>query len=655
MSSWLFDKGFTREGKIVWVTLLLLVFLVPITFSIPPNTGVPFTADVFDTPKVWLLRVGVMILLAAWGSDIAFNGGKIRYSKAVLIMYGVLSAIFIASTITSIEPMQSFLGKYRRYDGLWSFLLYGVLLWVTMQYATSFRRIKQILQVFSASSMVVAGYGLLQALGLEPLAWGVKFFEDTQSFSTYGNPNLLAGFLAFGIFINFGLALSEEEAKLKSYYWVATLLNAAVSITAFSRSVWVASVFGIIIVIIYMLRFRPHLTAVDYGFTGATVTAVTAFIVRSLSSESIVMNFVSRVSSIFDFKTGSAATRFQIWESALRAIKERPLLGWGPDTFRMVFRGFQHEGYNQDAGYRSVADNAHNYPLQVAAGIGVIGAVLLHILQFWIIGLAARYCWTMPSDDSAIQKSKRGKEERQQAYKRALSSRMCYVGVLAAVVTYIIHLSFGLSLPGATFLLWIGFGILLVPPAQTREVQPLARAQALACCGALIAFGCAISIWASTLLWADHLHIQSQAAQSYDRALTLSKQSTKLSPSNDQYAIRFVENNVKAASQGLVSMEMAAQEVRKLTVKFPNEYDVYLMALWAYNAFGQADSRYIDEGLALAKVAVEKYPQGLAMRYAYAEMLVTDGQDAKAVEQLEFAVASDSNFKEARELLEELR
>ena len=651
------DEDLSFEGKIAWASLLVLVFLVPLTFSAPSASSMPFTADLFDTPKIWLLRVGVMILLAAWGSDLLLNGGKIRYSKPVMILLGILTAIFIASTLTSIEPLQAFLGKYRRYDGLWSFLLYVILMWVTMQYATTNHRIKQIMIVLSVSSILVAGYGLLQAFGVEIFAWGTILFEPNRSFSTYGNPNLLAGFLAFSIFTNLALALSERESMLKYLFWAATLLNVAVSITAFSRSVWVGGFVGLIVFSLYAFRFRPRLESADKGFIGATILAAAAAIIPSLFSTSYVMNFGRRIVSIFDFTSGSAATRFQIWDAAWRATLARPWLGWGADTFRMVFRWFQPPNYNRDAGYRSVADNAHNYLLQVAAGIGIIGAVLLYALQGLVLVLAARYAWKK-HEIAATGTSKRALAEAAQKEEKSRDARLRYVGLMVAALTYCIHLFFGISVPGCTFLLWIIFGMLLAPFAQARKVEPVARPIALAGCVALIAVAMVSSFFASNLLWADHSYARAQVAQSrgeIEAALDDIAVSRRLGLRNDQYAIKQAELMVEASMKGIVPYEETIEVVDRLVAEYPNEYDVYLLAMWAYRAIGQLAYNTSSRGIALAGEAIEKYPEGLAVRYAYAELLIDAGRTVDAKEQLEFAVASDPNFAEAQQLLESLR
>ncbi|MCL2818616.1 MAG: O-antigen ligase family protein [Actinomycetia bacterium] len=657
MDRWLFDDEFTFEGKIAWATLLILIFLVPLTFAIPSSSGAPFTADLFDTPKVWLLRVGVMILLAAWGSDLALNGGKIRYQKAVLALYGVLALIFIASTLTSIETVQSFLGKYRRYDGSWSFILYGFLMWVTMQYATSAHRVKQLMQALSISSILVALYGLMQALGWELFSWGTIMFEPNRSFSTYGNPNLLAGFLAFGIFFNLGLALSERSVPAKCFYWVATLLNIVVAVTAFSRSVWVASLVGAVIFTLLILHLRPKLDSLDYIFSGSTLLAASIFVIRSLASPSNVMNFASRVSSITDFSSGSAATRFQIWGAAWRAIMERPLLGWGPDTFRMVFRLFQPPEYNHDAGYRSVADNAHNYPLQVAAGIGLVGAILLYVLQFLFLGLGIRYCWKNLEFDE--EEHKKAKKKQAKAQREAhITFRMLYAGVLVAAITYCVHLFFGISVPGCTFLLWIAFGIILAPLAQVRSIEPLTRQKAYAVCAALVLVAILFSTYASVLLWADHYYVKAQMEEqigNIEQALTYVSTSARLSPRNDQYAIRKAEYTIEAASQGIVEVDEARRVVDDLAADFPNEYDVQLVVLWAYRAFSQFDPAAIDQAIGIAQEAINSYPEGLALRFAYAQLLVDAGRTDEALEQLEFSASSDPGFSEARELIQEIQ
>ncbi|MCL2024349.1 MAG: O-antigen ligase family protein [Coriobacteriia bacterium] len=658
MFAWIKEHELSIAGKISWGLLLLAVFLVPITFAQSFGGNIPFVADMFDTPKIWLLRVLTPFMFVAWGADILFNGGKIRINKVALALIGILGVIMIASTIASIEPMQSFFGKYRRYDGLWSYFIYVALLWVTMQYATSTKRVKQIMQTLSATSIIVAGYGLLQAIGIDPFEWGSLSFEVNRSFSTYGNPNLLAGFLAFGLFINLGLALSETEQRPRIYYWVATLLNAAVMVTAFSRSIWVGAVVALVLFIAIAIRQRIPLNKTDGAFVGATVLAAGAFVVRSLFSDSNVMNVGTRIVSIFEFGEGSAQTRFQIWQAAIDATKERPLLGWGPDTFRMVFRWFQPYEYNRDAGYRSVADNAHNYPLHMAATVGVVGAVCFYILQLWVVVSATRYLWKRPTLDTDVAKNKREQERDTAKLERARRARIMYAGVLAAVVAYMIHLFFGLSLPGATFLLWVFMGVMLVPTSSVREIKPVGYTAALATTIVCVVLAGIPVYYATNHLRADNRFMQARVYAStgqYTTALTTLQDAIRFNPYNDQYAIEYVQVMLRAAAQGQATFEQVTTVTELLMEAFSNEYDVYLLATWVYEALAREDEQYLERGLEIAREAVEIYPHGLALRFTYVKLLELAGEHEAALTELEFITAADPRFKDAREMLEELR
>jgi len=137
--------------------------------------------------------------------------------------------------------------------------------------------------------------------------------------------------------------------------------------------------------------------------------------------------------------------------------------------------------------------------------------------------------------------------------------------------------------------------------------------------------------------------------------LPLIERAIRLSPRNDQYAIAQVDYTMQAAVQGVISFDDAVRVVTDLEEAFPNEYDVYSIVLWGYQAFSQVDSAHAAKGLEIGARAVEKFPQGLAARFAYATLLLDQGYADEAIEQLEFCVESDPKFKDAKELLKEIQ
>ena len=287
------------------------------------------------------------------------------------------------TTITSIHPATAFFGKYRRFEGLLSFINYAVIYFLVLQFADRPSRVKSLAQSLFWSSIVVAGYGVLQRLSLDPVQWGQLPFEQLRPFSTYGNPDLLGGFLMFALPVALGLALAEEKLWMRLVYWVGFGMNVFVCIVSFTRGAWLGGVLGIGLMIVIAWRHSAKMTWVDWLPVGAIGVIGVSAIVRSLSSSDPVMNFAKRFASISQFDTGSGQTRTQIWQAAISAVKARPIFGFGADTFRLVFPSYKPVEYVEAAGYLSVADNVHNYPLQLATGIGIPGVLLMYGVFGW--------------------------------------------------------------------------------------------------------------------------------------------------------------------------------------------------------------------------------------------------------------------------------
>ncbi|MCL2654200.1 MAG: O-antigen ligase family protein [Coriobacteriia bacterium] len=677
-------REMSAEGRFTFYVLLTLVFLVPLAMNFFfANQGM-VTYDAFDTVKVWVLRVGSLVLLVSWLIDLLKNGGEIRYHKIYLLLAGLLIWIGI-STVVSVSPLTAFFGKHKRYDGLWSYLIYAILFFVTVQYVTTYERIKLLARTLSLSSLFVAFYGLLQwlpavlnpaftfigkhifglksavSLNLDLLPWGQLPFEKFRSFSTYGNPDLLAGFLAFGFFVTLGLVLSEERKSWRVFYWIVLVLNGMVMITAKSRSIWVGGAVGLILAVILLIKQKPRWMKLDFGFAGGVGLGAVLVAVTSLGSKSVVMNFWSRVTSIFQFKSGSALTRFEIWGAALRAIKERPLFGWGSDTFRLVFRRFEPFVYNKDASFDNVADNVHNFPLQLAVGIGVIGMLAFYSFMVWVIAPAIKLC-VAPDD-------------------KHKGERMIFIGFVAAVVAYNVHLFFGISIPGASFLLWILLGVLIVPRTRAVVIDPVPWVVPASVAAVVLAL--VPTVFATRFIMADHHYYLAGAystqddkgnldENALDASIAEAKSACRLNPTIEIYRAREVSlltQKTQAAVQkspqnAAAQIKQTEQSITTLLKLSPYEYDSYLYAAIFWNMMGgqyqslgntkQANA-YYDKTVKTLSPQVDAMPNGLALRYYYGLALQGQGKMDEALKQFQFCVKGDPRFQQAKQAYDELK
>jgi len=633
------DAEWSLARQISWWALLAMVFVTPIVISNWSFMGfaTPITYDQFDIIKVFMQRVLALVALGAWVWDIALRGGKIRHTPIDWLILAFLAWVTV-STIFSIHPPTAFFGKYRRFEGLLSFINYAVIYFLVVQMADRPSRIRQIAQALFWSGLFVAGYGVLQSLGIDPNSWGQLPFEANRAFSTYGNPDLLGGFLMFSTFISLGLALAEPKVNWRIVYWSGFLLSVWTILAAFTRSAWVGSVVGIFFIVLFAVRQRAPWTTVDWGFSAAVAAVASVVVGRSLSNPNEVMNFGKRLASIFQFSEGSAATRFQIWGAAGRAIQDRPIFGFGADTFRLLFPQYKPVEYVAAAGYLSVADNVHNYPLQLASGIGVPG-----MLGFYgIVGWAAVRSWPLVWV--------RGKD----------ANRMILAGIWAACAAYVVHLFFGLSVTGSSFLLWTFMGVLVAPTAVAIEVPKVSWGSFVAIAvSVLVVLGIGHQF---VLMSADNAYLQARITAQGAERTELARKAARLNPFNDIYRAEvgvastdeFIASlNSGATREQAEAIFRAAEAALIDTIAFvPAEYDNYVFLANLYNIAGDVfDPSFFDQAIQVALDGVAVEPYGPAIRVQLARALQAQERFTAAQMHLEYALKMDPAYSQAAALL----
>lgn len=711
--------------RIAWVCLHALVVLVPLAMSnLGPlsGNGLPITYDQFDIIKVFVQRALVLVALGSWVVGLVLRGGTVRTTRVGWLVLAFIAWV-VLTTVFSVHVPTAIFGKYRRFEGLISFLTYAAVFFLALQLGNSTSRIRSLARSLGVAGFVVALYGAVQVVGtvgigvarvlqpvsvlftiaapialvtlaltklhddpqarqaafigaaialvggvffsaglaqnietavqsgaamvaLDPVRWGTLPFETNRAFSTFGNPDLLGGYLIFPWAITIGLALSEEHRTWRTIYWVFTLFNAFVGLTSYVRGAWIGATVSLILLVVSYLRLRSgtetRLSTTDKAFIGAGAATIGVAAVASSLRPDAVRNVLTRIISIFQFEQGSALTRFQIWEAALAAIAERPLLGWGADTFRLLFPMFKPPEYVTAAGYLSVADNVHNYPLQLATGIGIPGVLLMYGLIVWVLVRSARVVFA------------RGQGAK----------RMLLAGFWAAVAGYVVHLLFGLSVTGSTIFLWLSMGLLLSPGATGHEVAPARTAVPLV--SAVVALVVAGSVLNVRFIVADNVYLRGRMVeQGYDRVDTIER-AISLNPYNDMYRLelgaawqdimrataRAYAESLEAGTPDEQAREAAQTALRNAALAYedmiayePQEYDTYVFYASLYNEAGTyLDPAYFTQAIEVARAGIEVEKYGPAARLQLASAALSLGDHALAIEHLEFATDLDPQF-----------
>ena len=418
-----------------WITYMcyaILVFL-PLAFS-------RISYDQFDGVKLAIFRVLVLVAVLLWLAKILKAPEAISWSwrEGLLAGFLVIAAI---STVSSIHIPTSLHGKYKRYEGLLTYITYFTIYFVAMQTFRRKAQLKTLIETISIVGGVVALYGILQYLGLDPIAWGTVPFEARRSFSTFGNPDLLAGYLV----IAFPCALVSflDGNQRRWLHGANVFLLGTCLLTALTRSGWIGALVSLIFLAVLLGRsLKPYWR--QMAAMGLVVVIVLgAMMIFSADSD---LNIVSKFQGI-SLSSGTAKSRIEIWKAGYFMMRDRPLFGQGPGTFRLASERFETRRYVKFVAGGTVSDNAHNYFLQLASGNGPVAAVLMYVFFIaWII---------------------RSIKVRREIIDT--TDRLMLAGAIAGVTGYLATMMFGISIVGASSSFWL---VMAAVTGYTRRIDP---------------------------------------------------------------------------------------------------------------------------------------------------------------------------------------
>ena len=422
------------------ITALVVVVALPVTFD-------PGTAERFGVAKLTLLMIGALVLAALWAVD-ALTNAKIpdlrtglHWPILAMVVVGLLATIF------SVSPRLSFLGDYQSYDGFLALLAFAVL---TLSAAESWRPtdLRTILTTFLlAGGGPVVLYGLIQIADVElGTNWdwidfinaGASFGPTSTVWSTLGNPNHLAGFVACLLPIGLIVVISDRSV-LTRVLSAAVLGGALLCLVETSSLGGLGAAVGALILTVLLLipELRQHKRMA--AWLGASV-AVAALVCVVIVAAQGTLGDKLEAATDWSSGTSTAAQRVEYWKSATDMASDRPLLGWGPDTFGYLSPTYQTQKFVDAFGPDQTINGAHNTFLQTLATKGVLG---LGALLFFFVWLALR-AWG----------AWRHVRARERVAGEWRDQRLLLTAAVGAATAVLLQSSFNVELLGINVVLW---------------------------------------------------------------------------------------------------------------------------------------------------------------------------------------------------------
>ena len=235
------------------------------------------------------------------------------------------------------------------------------------------REVQRVVIAMALSAALVILYGFYQfifGIDISAMKWvdGAAFPElSKRVFSTWENPNILAGYLDIVACLALGLAVGLSGWRRGLALTILVLALACLGMT-YARGACL--VIGILLAGYGVLRdWRVLLGIVAIG-------AGVLFFDPVLSD---------RLLSVFTRIDTSSEMRLAFWESTVAMIMDHPFLGIGWGMYFMVYP--EYDFYLQGAPVQIV--HAHNMYLNYAAEIGVPGA--LSCFWFFFVSLLVAF------------------------------------------------------------------------------------------------------------------------------------------------------------------------------------------------------------------------------------------------------------------------
>jgi O-antigen ligase len=363
--------------KILKYIVIAGIFVLPfLTLLVMNSLFFPYI-----TGKNFAFRFITEIIFFAWIA-LAFINKEYRPKwNWILGAFGAFILIMLFADIFSQFPYKSFWSNYERMEGFVTIAH----LFAYFVVAISVLKNKlwpRLIDTWLVASVIISMQGLLQFFGAARMSDGVRLD------ATFGNPAYLASFMLFSIFFAILRAVQAETKTRRNIYIALAGLNLFILYYTATRGAILGLLAGaglLTVLIGFFERESLKLKKVAMVMLGLMLFSSGLFI--AMRNTDVIQNnrVLSRFANI-SLTEHTSKSRLMVWNMAIQGFKERPILGWGQESFNYVFnKYYDPKMYEQEQWF----DRTHNVLFDWLIAGGILG--LLSYLA--IFGTALSYLW----------------------------------------------------------------------------------------------------------------------------------------------------------------------------------------------------------------------------------------------------------------------
>src|SRR5438552_146538 len=348
------------------------LFLVPLLFDVGSDIPFAVVKGLVSHALAYALAGVILGLVVLYGRS-AFVWTWLHVPVLVFLAVNLVATIFAAETLLALYGARGLMvGLGTIADGV---LLYAG---IVMLIRTRADAIAVLASGFGAAILVLAYEGI-QFFGRDPFAWNVTSAD--RPFSTLGQSTSLAEYLAVVMVgaAAIGLLESRIPRLARGLLLLVSALSFAGLVVTRTRSALIGVVLGVAVLVLLTWFGHPSRPARLISLVGAILLSAAFGLVlffTPLGARILTTVDVSASADAGD-ETGprleqSSVVRLGIYQVALEMVKERPLLGFGPDNFGVGFAKYRTDS-EPDELEIGLTTSAHGWVSQIASSTGVLG------------------------------------------------------------------------------------------------------------------------------------------------------------------------------------------------------------------------------------------------------------------------------------------
>ncbi len=457
------------------VAIAIVVALVPLAFD--PGGLFPFG------PIKWVL-VTVGVLAAA---GLLFRQ-PIRLHQASGIAWVGFLILAACAAITGLDPIHGFLGTPDRHLGLVAFLIFG-LAFLVGQNSHEDRRLLS--RAVAVGLTGLGAYTLAELAGVTPVS---LVTTSSRLGGPFGSPAYLGAACVLLVPVAVGAVFDgNQPRRWRVVAGVAGTLGLIALFGSQSRAAIVGLVVGVAWMVPIVSRRRIAV------LVGVALLALAIFLTPA----------GDRLLAVADANSSDSRGRIDEWRMGLRVLAANPMLGVGPEGYRIAFLGVVDADYERRHSREVTPDRAHNGLLDTGISLGVPGLVLYAIAAGWM-GV--------------------------RAWRARRSGDPCLIGISAGVVAYLVQQQFLFPLAEVEPVLWLMAGVVVTATARSEATTFRRPSRAMAIAAGAIAI---VALIAGALeLVADRRAAHSYqllGAGTYDAAVVAADGAALLRPDSIRY------------------------------------------------------------------------------------------------------------------------